>query len=35
MKQVNDIQLNFEFKASNNEKYKVKGIWYSAAYARE
>ena len=24
--QVNDTQLNFKFKASNNEEYKINGI---------
>ena len=33
--QVNDTQLNFEFKASNNKKYKVEGIRDSAVYARK
>ena len=29
------MQLDFEFKASNNKKYKVDGICDSAVYARE
>ena len=34
-KQVNDMQLNFEFEAGNNKEYEVEGIWDSAVYARE
>ena len=33
--QVNDTQLDFEFKVGNNKKYKVDGIWDSAVYARK
>ena len=29
------MQLDFEFKASNSEEYKVDSIWNSAVYARE
>ena len=32
---MNDTQLNFEFKVSDNKKYKVEGIWDSMVYARE
>ena len=32
---VNDKQLDFEFEANNNKKYKVDGIWNSAVYTRE
>ena len=31
----NDTQLDFEFKAGNNEEYKINGIWNSAVYAKE
>ena len=34
-RQVNNMQLNFEFEASNGEEYEVDGIWDSAVYARE
>ena len=33
--QVNNTQLNFEFKTGNNKEYKVEDIWDSAVYARE
>ena len=33
--QVNDTQLDFEFKAGNNKEYEVNGIWDSAVYAKE
>ena len=33
-RQVNNKELNFEFKASNDEKYKVDNIWDSAVYAK-
>ena len=32
---MNDTQLDFEFKASNDKKYKDDGIWDSAVYAKE
>ena len=32
---MNDMQLDFEFKAGNNEEYKVNGIQNSAVYAKE
>ena len=32
---VNDTQLDFEFEAGNDKKYKVNGIRDSAVYARE
>ena len=34
-KQVNDTQLDFEFEISNNEEYKVDGIWNSTVYTKE
>ena len=34
-KRVNDTQLDFESKASNNKKYEVNSIWDSAVYAKE
>ena len=34
-KQVDDMQLDFEFEVGNNKEYKVEGIWNSAVYARE
>ena len=33
--QLNDMQLDFEFKAGNNKEYEVDGIWDSAVYAKE
>ena len=33
--QVYNMQLNFKFKAGNNEKYKVDGIWDSIVFAKE
>ena len=33
--QVNNTQLDFEFKAGNGDKYKVDGIWNSAVYAKK
>ena len=33
--QVNYTQLDFEFKASHDEEYKVDGIWNSAIYAKK
>ena len=33
--QVNDTQLNFEFKAGNNKEYKVDGIQDSTIYAKK
>ena len=32
---MNDLQLNFEFKAGNNEEYKIDGIQNSMVYAKE
>ena len=32
---MNDIQLDFEFEASNNEEYEVDGIWNSVVYAKK
>ena len=32
---VNNIQLDFEFEASNNEEYEVNGIWDNAIYAKK
>ena len=32
---INDTQLNFEFKAGDNKKYKVNGIRHSTIYAKE
>ena len=32
---VNNMQLDFEFQASNNKKYEVDSIWDSAVYARQ
>ena len=32
---VNDMQLNFEFKAGDNKEYKIEGIRDSAIYARK
>ena len=29
------MQLNFQFKAGDDKKYKVDGIWDIAVYARE
>ena len=34
-KQVNDTQLDFAFKTSINEEYKVDAIWDNAVYAKE
>ena len=34
-RQVNDMQLDFEFKAGNDMEYEVDGIWDSAIYAKE
>ena len=31
---MNDTQLDFEFKAGNNEEYKINGIWDSTVYTR-
>ena len=33
--QVNNTQLNFEFKASDNKKYKIESIRDSAIYAKK
>ena len=33
--QVNDTQLDFKFKVSDNKEYKVDSIWDSAVYAKE
>ena len=32
---MNNTQLDFEFKASDNKRYKVNGIWDSAVYIKE
>ena len=32
---MNDMQLNFEFKAGNNKEYEADSIWDSAVYAKE
>ena len=32
---MNDMQLNFEFKAGNDKEYKVDRIWDSAVYAKK
>ena len=32
---MNDMQLDFEFKAGNNKEYEVDGIRDSAVYAKE
>ena len=29
------MQLDFNFKASNNEEYKIDGIWDNAIYSKE
>ena len=34
-KQVNNTQLDFEFKASNDKEYTVDSIWDNAVYAKE
>ena len=34
-RQVNDMQLDFEFETSDNKKYEVDNIWNNAAYAKE
>ena len=34
-KQVNNMQLDFGFKAGNNKKYKIDSIWDNAVYAKE
>ena len=33
--QLNNMQLDFKFKAGNNKKYKADGIQNSAVYAKE
>ena len=34
-RQLNDTQLDFEFKTGNNEKYEIDGIWDSMVYAKK
>ena len=34
-KQVNNIQLDFEFKAKNNKGYEIKNIWDSMIYIKK
>ena len=34
-KQVNDTELDFKFKACNNIKNEIDGIWDSVVYAKE
>ena len=33
--QMNDMQLDFEFKAGNNKEYEIDGIQDSAVYVKE
>ena len=34
-KQVNDMQLEFKFEASDKKEYEINGIWDSAVYVKE
>ena len=34
-RQVNDIQLEFEFETGNNKKFKVKGIQNNIVYIKK
>ena len=34
-RRVNDIQLDFKFKAGNNKEYEIDGIWDNIVYAKE
>ena len=34
-KKTNNTQLDFKFKISNNEKYKVDGIWNHVVYTKK
>ena len=34
-RQVNNMQLDFKFEASDNKEYKVDGIWDSVVYVKE